>query len=121
MSKQIISALTLLALSAPACADYTFYKTGADLEKFLDASQRFDNGTAQTGDGLDDGFGMGYIIGVLDLENASGKLCTPPNVSVRQVVAMVRKYLDANPEQWNRDAATLVDAALRPAFSCTKK
>lgn len=44
-------------------------------------------------------------------------LAIPENLSTQQVAAVLRKYLDANPEKWNLNAHILITDALKEAFS----
>lgn len=67
----------------------------------------------------------GYIIGISDtyefIQDWKGfdpTICTPGAVTVGQLKAIVRKYLDNNPELLHLDAAGLVLTALRKAFPC---
>ena len=60
----------------------------------------------------------GYILGVHDQMSASRMICPPPGASTEQAMAVVVKSLNDHPEQWNRQPATLIAAALRVAFPC---
>jgi len=41
----------------------------------------------------------------------------PDTLSSQQVVVILRKYLEANPEKWNTTASLLITSALEAAFS----
>jgi hypothetical protein len=61
-----------------------------------------------------------YIAGVVD--SVDGILfCTPANSNGRQIVAIVGKYIDNHPEEWNGCAFDLVYKPLSKAFPCKKK
>jgi hypothetical protein len=64
----------------------------------------------------DAGVYLGYVLGVFDLMGDS--LCGTDRVNVRQVSAIVAKYLNEHPEQWSQSASLLVTRALRAAFPC---
>ena len=71
---------------------------------------------------FDNGFCMGYIIGVAD--NRSFYICSPGGsggVTGAQYTDIVKKYLNDNPAQLHRDADVLVLDALTQAFPCPKK
>lgn len=62
----------------------------------------------------------GYIEGVIDtVDNVL--FCTPKGAVYGQDVAIVTKYMDANPESWHLPANDLIVAALRAAFPCGKQ
>jgi len=63
---------------------------------------------------------VNYIFGVHDsLEGVL--ICTPSNVTGRQIIAIVGKYIDNHPEKWNQPAQYLVVPPLMNAFPCKKK
>jgi hypothetical protein len=65
--------------------------------------------------------GFGYIEGVSDALQMSGAICPAAGVSTEQEVAIVQKYLSANPERWHYRAADEVFLALRAVFPCASK
>jgi hypothetical protein len=62
----------------------------------------------------------GYVVGVFDILDGSGTICTGDNVNKRQVGAVVVKYLNDNPARWSDPAYILVTEALKKAFPCKK-
>lgn len=42
--------------------------------------------------------------------------CIPDTVTPAQIVAVLRKYLESNPEQWNKNAPVLITDALKTSF-----
>ncbi len=66
--------------------------------------------------GVADGVFIGFVTGVFD--TISTTLCISDDITVRQVQAIVAKYLNEHPEQWGRPAYALVTFALRSAFPC---
>ncbi|WP_156526294.1 Rap1a/Tai family immunity protein [Pseudomonas antarctica] len=66
-----------------------------------------------------DGVYMGYISGVSDFSNGI-LYCAPPGVTNGQNVAVVTKFLKANPEKWTEQAASLIVQALTKAYPACK-
>ena len=66
---------------------------------------------------------VGYIAGVLDQfdgqrsEN-NQKACLPSGVTLRQMKAVVVKYIRGNPEQLHFSAETLIVLSAKKAFAC---
>ena len=58
----------------------------------------------------------GYVLGVFD--STAPFLCVPNNVNKSQILAMVAKHLNSNPENWHLPAKTLVQSSLFETFSC---
>ncbi|GEN40647.1 Rap1a/Tai family immunity protein [Pseudoalteromonas nigrifaciens] len=58
----------------------------------------------------------GYAIGVYD--STAPFLCTPSKVNRNQILAMIAKYLNSNPEDWHLPARTLIQSSLFESFSC---
>ena len=61
---------------------------------------------------------IGYVAGVSDQIDTA---CTPKGVTVGQIVAVVKKYLNDHHERLHYSAASLVEEALQAAFPCKKK
>ena len=59
----------------------------------------------------------GFVEGVHDALDRY-TFCSPPNGPLGDVLAVVRKYVKANPEEWDRPAGVLVERALKQAFPC---
>jgi hypothetical protein len=69
---------------------------------------------------LDANEALGYIAGVHD--SLQGLMfCTPAGSTRGQIVHVVLKYLDANPEKWQMNSSVLIVVALETAFPCPKK
>ncbi len=58
-----------------------------------------------------------FIAGVYDSREMD--FCTPERTTLGQIAAVVSKYLNAHPEQWNQAAYLLVLLALKEAFPCS--
>lgn len=64
--------------------------------------------------------GVHDAMGACDSLKSLDKICTPQGATVRQLVAVVSKYLKDNPSKWDQPAVVLVMNALRQAFPCKK-
>jgi hypothetical protein len=58
-----------------------------------------------------------YILGIADAYNGIG-ICPDAGVSYPQLVAIVKKYTNAHPEYWNKDAAILIIKPLNEIYPC---
>ena len=103
----------ILAIVAalPALAAFT---DGNELQRWM-LQDEAPNGTK-----FESGLYKGYITGVVDLSNGV-LFCTTPGVTRAQNVAIVTKYIKANPEKWNLPANVLVVDAMAEVFPCPKK
>ncbi|MBE7496298.1 MAG: hypothetical protein HS117_15245 [Verrucomicrobiaceae bacterium] len=69
----------------------------------------------QRNDAVTQALFVGYVTGVSDaVSNITWE--PPPGVTIDQVVSVVGKYLEANPEMWNRPAPELIIESLKSAF-----
>ena len=92
----------LLILAIIICGSaHADFKTGNDLLSDLDSPVAYTEGTA-----------MGYIKGVIDAYGGVF-LCPPATLTGGQAVAMVRQYLERNPEQRHEGASMLIYRAMK--------
>lgn len=62
-----------------------------------------------------------YILGVADTLQIQEATCRPQSdVATAQTLAVVRRYLNEHPEQWNLHAAIVVAMAMKAAFPCRR-
>ena len=61
---------------------------------------------------------MSYVVGAVDGLEVQGELCIETGVKDSQVLAIVAKYLKANPEKWAQSGYSLVKEALKPVWAC---
>ncbi len=61
-----------------------------------------------------------YIFGITDVLIDTHNICLPPNVKGRQLFAIVTKYIEGNPKEWNKSPHVLVEDALIENFPCKK-
>lgn len=70
---------------------------------------------------------VGYVIGIVDLQGTlvawsyldEPLFCTPAGAKMGQLVKVVTKHLNENPEKLHTDAGGNVANALRNAFPCS--
>ena len=87
-----------------------------DEDSFPPGSSRPDNLAIQG----HTGFCVGYIVGIA--ETVDVKWWSPPEtLKERQLVAVVKKYIDDHPEKWDQPASMLVRNALIEAFPPKKQ
>lgn len=95
----------------PASGGAYFY-SGNDLKEYFDSKDDFRNGVA-----------AGFVLGVADTYQGS-VTCMPGGESgVRsgQVIDVIKRYLDQNPEVRTQAAHIIVATALQNVWPCQKK
>ena len=102
MIRVILVAAVLFALLAnPAVA-----LTGNELRQWCN----------QQGDLTSEAFCLGYVVVIRDIVPED---CVPQTVTNAQLVDVVRKYLEANPENRDGPGAWLIFSAAGEAYHCT--
>lgn len=122
--RQVIASVLVGAIAYAVSADaiagaVTLYVTGADLQSEFAAHTRAEQKTADLSDAIKSGDVVGYVTGVADVASIQGLICVPSDVSKKQLVAIVKRYFEQNPDKWNQPAPDLVLAALKPNFACS--
>ena len=105
------AALFILVSSSALAGDFW---TGNKLVAHLREFQKAERGSHDV-DWESSGLFVGYVLGVYDSDHA---LCAAGQVSLGQISAVVAKYLDDHPADWDKPASSLVRSALRRAFPC---
>ena len=118
MKRTIRTLMLVLGLAASFGANAS--TTGNDLKKWMDASDRYEQGKSDGGDALFTGLFSGYVGGIADALNGY-VICFPKGVPRRQMNAIVKQYMIANPAKWNQPADELVIEALSQPFPCKKR
>jgi NifU-like protein involved in Fe-S cluster formation len=114
MKYRILSALALACVSTSAMATLV---TGNDLHEFMEAAKRMEVNT-QSGHDVAMAFkGMGYVEGIADAHERKS-ICLPTGTEVQQLMAIVSRYVDAHPEQWQYTADSIIEQALSQSFPC---
>lgn len=116
MIRKILIAVLLTAFyGASHAAD------GNYMAKLSDAHDRVLNGKGTLQDALDAGRLEGFVMAVADRISVSGVLCTPDQVTYEQLVAITKKAVREEPDQWHMNGHYIVGVALTKAFPCNKK
>jgi Rap1a immunity proteins len=94
-------------------------ETGNDLVEVMREAVKLDIGHPRP-DFFKVGIYSGFVIGAFDAYILAGLLCPPDRATHGQAMAIVSRYLEANPDEWNLPAAYLAREALLFAFPCPK-
>jgi hypothetical protein len=118
---RLVVIIFVLLGAAPQGHAQTYFKKGNGLVEELrqfERAERNDQNAQEFGAGSY----VGYVLGVADAH--TGIFWCPGRgggtMNVRQVVEIVSKYINSNPELWHLQADILVLNALRQAFPCKK-
>lgn len=110
--KIILIGAILAFMSHVAYANY--FVTGSSLMQGWREHQKIINSQAGKKDYLLASRFMGYVTGVAD---ARGEvLSVPVGATIDQLCAIVGRYLENHPDEWNEVGSILVEKALRNAF-----
>ena len=109
MKTLFISAFLALTMLASTAEAQPMYQNGNELHKDL-----YDSSTSSNM------FALGYIVGVTDALLGT-TLCISPNVSQGQLMDVVKKFMNDNPQVRNLPAAVIVFAALDQYWPCEKQ
>lgn len=77
----------------------------------------------QLHDEIESSVAIGFIMGVSDAIALSSEVqpyCVPESGGSTQLTAVVRRYLETNPEKWHESAALVILRALTEAFPCNR-
>jgi hypothetical protein len=94
-------------------------RTGQDLHDGWMAAQRIQSGNESNVSLNEETLAfmfIGYVQGATDIAQDTKALLFPKGTSNGQLVAIVGKYLDNHPEEWNLKASSIVMRALRPIY-----
>jgi len=94
--------------------------SGNELVKYMNENKKLSNGIKNV-DTIDALRFNAYVFGVIDVLEDAEYICIPENVNGRQLFAIVIKYIDNNPDKWNKTASYLVETPLLNTFPCKKK
>ncbi len=103
----------LIVLCVPIFDAWGF--VGNDLIKQLREYEKVERNDPKTID-ISAGFYIGYVRGIY--ESNTNIICAGENVKLGQMTAIVAKYLNEHPEEWNQPANMLVIKALIKEFPC---
>lgn len=96
--------------------------TGFSGNNLMDWSkiEKSPGGQVNTEDALNNFLFYGYVAGVHDSAKMTKRFCSPPGVQLPQLVAVVSKYLENDPKNWNMPAWYLTLKAFEEAWPCTE-
>lgn len=109
--KWLTTALAVASLTAAIPAHAQFFVSGNDLwEQCRNTQSPNDQARCSS-----------FIVSVVDTYNTSVKqsdalFCTPPGITIGQLVDVAKKHLEQNPEHRHIQAALVVMRAFRVAF-----
>lgn len=86
---------------------------------WINGEQRIDSGSPQNNDYQRSANLIGYVAGVSDTLDGK-QICVPDNVTMKQAIGIVEKYMRDNPDKWNLPASILVENSLRQVFPCAR-
>ncbi len=105
--------LSAMVLFTPLDSSAQYFYNGNELVQKMRESEKQERNDPST-DYFSSGFYMGYVAGVYDAMR--GFFNVPEDITVKQICAIVEKYLKENPEKWALPASVLVTEALQKAF-----
>lgn len=112
MIRKIFVAFALVVAASNASA---YFYNGNDLREPLREYRKAEKGDSSTD--YSKAWNLrGYIYGVYDATDA--EYCTPRDLTGHQLMAVVAKYIEDNPQLWSEPASGLVKGAIKSAFPC---
>lgn len=112
MFRKILMALALVVVTGNASA---YFYSGNDLREPLREYRNAENQAPNTDYNKAWEF-RGYVVGIYDA--TALEYCTPSDFRSHQLMAIVAKYLEDNPQSWSEPASDLVKRAISSAFPC---
>jgi hypothetical protein len=116
MLKYLLGSAVLVLFAGYANAQI---EIGNDLVEYTREADKINMGDPSASP-FDAGAYIGFVIGVYGAYHWTGFLCGVDQVTHGQAIAIVSRYLKANPAQWHLPAIGLVRDALQSAFPCPK-
>jgi hypothetical protein len=113
--------VALLMMVVASTASARGFHSGAELKTLCDADIRVSKGTATARDLPDATLCQGYIQGVVDALDGHTFCSSDRLVGTQVIAAIVRNFMDRNPQYLNRTASQVVAAAFQQEFPCPKK
>ncbi|RTZ13605.1 hypothetical protein EJ063_19555 [Vibrio aquaticus] len=112
MFRRIFIGLTLAVVANSASA---YFYNGNDLREPLKEYRKAEREDPNTDYTQAWNF-RGYVYGVYDATDS--EYCTPRDFGGHQLMAVVAKYIEDNPQLWSKPADELVGSAIKAAFPC---
>jgi hypothetical protein len=115
--KSLISLILFLMASNASAQIYN----GNQLMEWLAGQERYEQNRDTGADSVNSAIAIGYVVGVTEGLQFSMLICLTPNVTVKQLVSVVHKFMKENPGKWNMEASALVLVAMMRAYPCADK
>lgn len=112
MFRKIFVVIVLTAITQPALG---YFYDGNDLRESLREYRKAERGDKDTNFSKAWNF-RGFVIGVYDATEDG--YCTPIDFTSHQLMAVVAKYIEDNPQLWSEPAEHLVKSSIQSAFQC---
>lgn len=117
--KKVVALVVFILIAEGAFADPTV-GSAQWLEGLWNEYQRTSN-NSMVGDAYMSGVYTGFVMGAILVPGAEGYLSVPPSATVGQWCAVVGKYLENNPQEWNLPAIRSVLEAAYAVWPGPKK
>lgn len=114
MKEKIVLLAVIFAFMSHLAYAGAHFETGSSLMQGWREHQRIINSQPGEKDYLRASRFMGYVTGVADTRGEV--LGVPAGVTKDQICAIVGRYLENHPDEWNEVGSILVEKALRNAF-----
>lgn len=113
MKKFYITALFLSIFTSPS-----FAYDGNTLLEYSKSWERIENqsSTVVLKDSMSSGLFMGYVLGVSDVLKGKNIVMLPPNTSRKQIILIVKQYLENHPQYLHLGGRFIIESALNRAF-----
>jgi hypothetical protein len=111
--------LSIFFLIGQNSANAAFYTAG-DIQKGILSHERVSQNRSLDADAQESAVMMGYIASVADEASSRNMACFSTGVTIGQLVAVVRNYLNAHPNIWDVNAVPVIRLAIIEAFPCKK-
>ncbi|EGR3344756.1 hypothetical protein J8B38_16210 [Vibrio parahaemolyticus] len=105
--------MAMLALSSSNASAY--FLVGNDLIEPIREYRKAERGDTDT-DYSKAWYYRGYVLGVYDANDV--RYCTPKDLTITQLMAVIAKYIEDNPKYWSEPADELVFRAINADFPC---
>jgi hypothetical protein len=107
-------------MAPPSYAQDSDISSATVLHTYIGYSDAASSGTATRDQLTDAAIALGYIGGVADTIDST-VACIPAHVTRAQELAIVVKYLNDHPDQWQIGSSVIIERALKASFPCPAK
>ncbi|UDQ77718.1 hypothetical protein LJQ72_09265 [Pectobacterium brasiliense] len=123
MKKLLLVGMLGLSFDILATETVGSFSDGNDMNQWIKASKRIDQGIESRSDYLDYSRLVGYTTAIFDVGSNANLVCAhiPNGIVVEQIVDVVGNYVEKHPEERSKSASRIAMDALMQAFPCKKK